>query len=275
MYILLADSVSYSVVPYRKHSPQQIRISFFYFKPIIHLLRSPFIVQPSCIQIIMIIVDTGYNIKIGITGINHFISLFQCRLKIQPPIIPRIYITAFYIYRCSSLHLFQTSPQTGSLAKTSNVFQIIICKVTELLHFFDVVFIGTDMYIRTGKNRIITPNIFGKQGIEKSIYLRLIQIQMVHAVLLLLGCQSRVIMRKRQRMGRYIDFRYYFNAITVCQFLKLLEFCLSIRTIFCCQPWKTVAFQTKSGISLVPVIIEKLHKSIVIQMNLKLIHFIE
>ena len=41
-------------------------------------------------------------------------------------------------------------------------------------------------------------------------------------------------------MSRYIDFRYYFNAITVCQFLKLLDVCCPVKEL---SPIKEFTFR--------------------------------
>ena len=76
-------------------------------------------------------------------------------------------------------------------------------------------------------------------------------------------------------MSRHVNFRNHVNAITCCHNLKITEFFFGIRTILCRQPRKTFTFQTESCIRLVPVIVKKFHKAIVVQMYLQFIHLIE
>ena len=76
-------------------------------------------------------------------------------------------------------------------------------------------------------------------------------------------------------MSRHVNLRYHIYPITCCHNLKITEFFFGIRTILCRQPRKTFTFQTESCIRLVPVIVKKFHKAIVVQMYLQFIHLIE
>ena len=76
-------------------------------------------------------------------------------------------------------------------------------------------------------------------------------------------------------MSRNINLRNHIHTIFHAQTLQVGEFFLGIRTILGGQPRKTFTLQAESSVGLVPVVIKELYKTIVIEMNLEFIQFIE
>ena len=76
-------------------------------------------------------------------------------------------------------------------------------------------------------------------------------------------------------MSRHVDFRNHINAIAGGHELEVAELFLRIGTVLRRQPREAFAFQTESRIGLVPVVSEKLHETVVIQMHLQLIQLVE
>ena len=76
-------------------------------------------------------------------------------------------------------------------------------------------------------------------------------------------------------MCRNINFWDDIDSISCGHLLEVAEFFFGVGTIFGCESRKTVAFQSEGGVCFVPVIIEKLNETIIIQMYLQFIHFIE
>ena len=129
------------------------------------------------------------------------------------------------------------------------------------------------MHVGTHKYGILAGDILIEQGIKESVSLFLMNIQMVHAVLL--TSYLGLIMHESERMCRHINLRNHINAIFHTHTLKFGKLFLSVRAVFSRKSGETFAFQAESSVSAVPVVIEELRESVIVKVNLKLIHLIE
>ena len=77
-----------------------------------------------------------------------------------------------------------------------------------------------------------------------------------------------------QHVGRRINLGNNLHSILLGKLLQLNEFCLCITPVTGCQSGIGVTFQTESGRSLHPVIVEQLPESVVIEVKLQGVHLI-
>ena len=75
-------------------------------------------------------------------------------------------------------------------------------------------------------------------------------------------------------MGRNINLRNDFHEVGCCLFLEVDELFLGIRAVTGSQSRISIRLQTESSIRLIPVVLEILLESVIVQMNLQRIHFV-
>ena len=75
-------------------------------------------------------------------------------------------------------------------------------------------------------------------------------------------------------MGGNVNFRNDFHEVGCRLFLEVDEFFLGVRAVTGCQSRISLRFQPESSVSLVPVVLEVLLESIIVQMDLQGVHFV-
>ena len=81
-------------------------------------------------------------------------------------------------------------------------------------------------------------------------------------------------MRKRQRVGGYVDFGENFHALCGGFALESTEFFLRIAAVARSKAGEEVAFEAESGGRLRPIVAEVLFEAVVVEMNLQSVHLI-
>ena len=129
----------------------------------------------------MIISRSRHDIQPPVGRTDQLISLFYHLLRIGITVVPDIHN---YVFRSngSFMRMCQCPPKPGPFAEPLHIFQIMVGKFPETLRLFFSIFIRTDMYFGTDKHRFATPEIFPEQTVQKGIYFRIRQIQMIHTV---------------------------------------------------------------------------------------------
>ena len=169
----------------------------------------------------------------------------------------------------------QSPPHTCLLTEALNITNIPVGKFAEFFHhllIFIRIFIRTNMNSWSSEYRFLPFEILFKKCIHKFIGLGVEQIQMVHAIFF--TTNFWFIMSEGQCMGGSIYFRNNFNKTSFCLLLQVNKFLFRIISIPCSQTGESFRFQTESSVSLIPIMVEKLFETIIIQMNLQRIHFI-
>ena len=95
---------------------------------------------------------------------------------------------------------------------------------------------------------------------------------MVHAIFL--ASQFRLVLSESQRVRRSVYLRNDFHVILFCQLLQVDELLLRVRSILCRKTRIRVAFQAESRLRLVPIIVEVLHETVIVKMNLQRVHLV-
>ena len=128
------------------------------------------------------------------------------------------------------------------------------------------------MHTGTYEYWIVPFQVFLEKSVHEPISLRIRQVQMVHSILL--APQFRIITTERQCMRRRVYFRNHLYKILCGLILEINEFFLGVISVTGCQARKRLTLQTESRVCLVPVMIEKLLETVVVQMNMQHIHLI-
>ena len=95
---------------------------------------------------------------------------------------------------------------------------------------------------------------------------------MIHSVFL--ASQFRLVLSESQRVCRSVYLRNDFHVIVFCQLLQVDELLLRVRAILCRKTRIRVALQTERRLSLVPIIVEVLHETVIVKMNLQCVHLV-
>ena len=75
-------------------------------------------------------------------------------------------------------------------------------------------------------------------------------------------------------MGGNVNFRNDFHEVGCRLFLEIDEFFLGVRAVTGCQSRISLRFQSEGSVSLVPVVLEVLLESVIVQMDLHGVHFV-
>ena len=119
---------------------------------------------------------------------------------------------------------------------------------------------------------VVAAEVFLKQGVEERISFGVEQIEVVHAVFL--AAEFRLVVRESQRVGRDVDFGDDLDAVVLGENLKVDELLLGVVAVTRSQARVRVALQTESRVGFVPVLIEVLLETVVVQVNLEAVHLV-
>ena len=81
-------------------------------------------------------------------------------------------------------------------------------------------------------------------------------------------------MGKGQRVGGHVDFGDDFDAAVLGHELQVAELLLRVVAVACCQAGEVVAFEAESGVGAVPVVLEVLFETVVVEMDLERVHLV-
>ena len=129
------------------------------------------------------------------------------------------------------------------------------------------------MHIGTNENRFFSREVFIQQGIDEQVGFFFIEVEVVHAVFL--RSDFRLVMCKGQGVCRDVDFGNDVHTILYPHALKFGKLLLGIRAVLGGQAREAFTFQSEGSVGLVPIIIEELWETIVIQVNLEFVHLVE
>ena len=119
---------------------------------------------------------------------------------------------------------------------------------------------------------ILALKILLEESVKKLICLRIKEVEMVHAIFL--RTYFGLIVGESQCMGWHINLWDDIDTILLGKFLKVDEFLFGVRAVARCQSGISVALQSECSLGLVPIAIEELTETIVVEMNLQGVHLI-
>ena len=167
------------------------------------------------------------------------------------------------------------APSHGLLAVAFNVANEVVGERTEEFDHsfvFVAVFVCADVHTRADKYGIGTGTILREEAVEEGNDGGIAEIEVVCAELF--RAERGTIVRKRQRVGGYIDFGEDFHTLRGGFALKSTELFLRIATIACGKAGEEVAFETESGRGLRPIVAEVLLEAVVVEVYLQHVHLI-
>ena len=235
----------------------------------------PFFIKHFRIQIIIIIACCGNDIQIPVRDTNQVIALFDHLFRIGIPVIPSAHQHVFRFYRCFTLCVRQSSPDTSLLAETFHKTDIVIGESTEFLHhilLFIGIFVRSNMDTFAGKDGITSFQVLAEKSIHELISFRFEQVKMIHAILF--AADLRLILCKSKRMCRDIYLRNDLHTQAIGELLQGDKLLFCIIAIAGGQSGKSFTFEAESRIGLVPVVIVILLESIIVQVDLECVHLI-
>ena len=129
------------------------------------------------------------------------------------------------------------------------------------------------MYIGADEHWLFARQVFIQQSIYELIGFFLIKVEVIHAVFF--RADFRLVVCKSQGVCRNVDFGNDVHTILHPHPLKFCELLLGIRAVLGGKARETFTFQSEGSIGLVPVVVEELRETIVVQMDVKLVHLVE
>ena len=77
-----------------------------------------------------------------------------------------------------------------------------------------------------------------------------------------------------ERMGGHVDLGNNLDAAAEGVTLEVAEIVLAVRAVAGCQAGEKFAFETESGLSLVPIIVLEVGEAIVVEVEVKLVELV-
>ena len=274
MNVLHADAIAGMVVPYGKHTTKNSRVVLVKLL-VAYLCRCPFVVEIFAVEIVVIVTSSRNYVCKSVGDADELIALSLHLLRVGITVVPAAHYHIVRLHLSVAIGMSKRSPKSSLLAERLYIFNIAVGEVAELLYHFLLrirVFVGTDVHHLATAYGVLALKILLEESVDKLICLGIEQIEMVHAILL--RANLRLVVSESQCMCRHVNLRNDVDAILLGKFLKVDEFFLSVRSVACCQSGISVTLQSKCSLSLVPIIVEELTETVVVEMNLQGVHLI-
>ena len=169
----------------------------------------------------------------------------------------------------------QRAPAHGLLAITFYEADIVVGEGAEFFHHF---FLGIAILVRAdvdalaAENGVLAFEVLLEKAVHELHRLGIEQVEVVHAVLL--ATDFGLVLREGQGMCGHVNLGDNLHTARIGQLLQGDKLGLGVGTILGGQARIGVALQTESGLRFVPILVEILLESVVVEVNLEGVHLV-